>query len=740
MSNSFPRGAARAAFRLRPAAVAAAVLFIAPHGWAQSPASPAPTTASPANAPLAVTPSLAPVTVSASGLGLGEGDMTTPVSVLEGDALVLRRGTNLGDTLAGEVGVRASHFGAGASRPIIRGMDGPRVKLLADGVEIHDASTISPDHAVTAEPLLTRQIEVLRGPSALIHGGGAVGGVVNVLDDRVPSRRPENGFEGSVEVQGSSGDRGAAGAFDLRTALGDHLVLHLEGARREARDYRVGKGWPGGTRVPGSDSSSDSFGAGLSWIGTRGYLGIAYSTQSSRYGLPGHEGHELEGCHVDGGTTLHCPEGDAHGHEEAGHEEPGHEEPGHEAEEIAGADHGHEHEGEGELAHGAPWVKLRTERVDLRGELLDPLPGFTKARVRAAVTRYRHDEIEGGEIGTTFRNRSNEARFELEHAPIAGWRGLVGWQTSQRRFSALGEEAYVAPTRTQRNAIFALEERRFGDVRVEAALRHEWQRVDVDSLTQRDASHRGTSVSAGAQWRFTPGWSLGGTVSRSERMPTAEELYADGLHLATRTYEIGNDRLRKETANNIDFTLAKTAGDTTFAVTAFHNRVNNYIHARTLDAHEGLQLIEYAQRDATFTGLEAQLRQRLGQHAALTVFGDHVRAKLEAAPGSNRNLPRIPASRVGLRLEGDYQGWGAWGEVVRTASQRRVADFESTTPGYTLLNLGVSYRMKVQRLDTLFYVRADNVTDKLAYAHTSFIKDAAPLRGRSVTLGARVSF
>lgn len=703
--------------------MAAAVLALLQPAWAQQ-----------AVADRAI-PTLAPVTVSASGLNLGEDDMSTPVSVLEGQALVLRRGANLGDTLAGEPGVSASHFGAGASRPIIRGMDGPRVKVLGDGVEIHDASSVSPDHAVTAEPLLARQIEVLRGPSALIHGGGAVGGVVNVLDNRIPTRVPQRGFEGSVELQGSSGAREAAGAFDLTTALSDNLVLHLEGSRREAKDYRVGKNWSGGKKVPGSDSASDTFSAGLSWVGTRGYIGLAYSTQSSRYGLPGHS-HEFEGCHPHG-DHLHCGGHDDHGH--------GHDEHAHEEEEGHGEEHaheeGHEHDHDHDhAAHGTPWVKLRTERVDLRGEYLDPLPGFTRARVRAAVTRYRHDEIEGGEIGTTFRNKSQEGRVELEHQPIAGWRGLIGWQGSQRKFSALGEEAYVAPTDTTRHALFVLEQKQFGDVRVDAALRHEWQRIDVDSLTQRDSRHRGTSFSAGAQWRFQPGWSLGSTFSHSSRLPTAEELYANGLHLATRTYELGNDQLRKESSRNIDLTLAKTAGDTTFSVTAFHNRVKNYIYADTLDAYEGLQLIEYAQRDATFTGLEAKLRQQLGRHAGVTVFGDYVRAKLDDQAGGNRNLSRIPAQRVGVRVDGSYQGFGAWAEVVRTASQRRVTDYESVTPGYTLLNLGLSYRMQVQRLDTLFYVRADNLTDKLAFAHTSFIKDAAPLRGRSVTVGARVSF
>jgi len=698
-------------------------------------------------------PSLAPVTVEASGLSLGSDEMTTPASVLEGDALVQRRGATLGETLEGEDGVRSTHFGAGASRPIIRGMDGPRVKLMADGVEIQDASTISPDHAVAAEPLLSRQIEVLRGPSALAYGGGAVGGVVNLLDNRIPTRLPANGFEGSVELQGSTGARGGAGAFELTKSLGSHLVLHLEGARRDAGDYRVGKGWSGGSRVAGSYSDSDTVGAGLSWVGSRGYLGVSYTRMRSIYGLPGHS-HSFEGCHPHG-SQLHCPGGHDHGghahdddHDDHGHDDHGHDDHGHdEHEDHAHGDHdedGHGHdEGDGhDHAHfdGVPWVHLRSERWDLRGELKDPLPGFARARLRAGLTRYRHHEIEGAEVATTFRSKAHDGRFELEHHPVAGWRGLVGFQTSRRDFSALGEEAYVAPTRTDRQALFLLEEKRFGDVRVEAAWRHEWQRIEVEDPLRPDRRHSGSSLSVGAVWRFAPGYSLGGSLSHTQRLPTAEELYADGLHLATSTYEVGNSALKKETARNIDLSLAKTAGDTTFQVRGFHNRVKNYIHARTLDVFEELQLIEYAQRDATFTGVEGRIRQKLSPVFGVTVFGDYVRGKLDGPGLGGRNLPRIPAQRIGARLDAQWQGWGGFAEVYRMSRQQRVADFESSTPGYTMLNLGASYKTRIDRFDTLFYLRADNVTDKLAYSHTSFIKNAAPLRGRSLTVGARLSF
>lgn len=229
--------------------------------------------------------SLPPVTVSASGLQLGANDMTTPTAVLEGDELVRRREATLGETLGSEPGIASSHFGAGASRPIIRGMDGPRVKVLSDGAELHDASTISPDHAVASEPLLATQIEVLRGPSALVYGGGAVGGVVNVLDGKLPTAIPQKGIEGSAELRANTGAGEGAGAFSLTGGAGN-LAVHAEGVARDAGDYRVGKGWaPDGEptrKVPGSFNRTDTGSVGLSWVGERGYLGAAYTRQAAR--------------------------------------------------------------------------------------------------------------------------------------------------------------------------------------------------------------------------------------------------------------------------------------------------------------------------------------------------------------------------------------------------------------------------------------------------------------------------
>ena len=661
--------------------------------------------------------SLPPVTVSASGLQLGANEMTTPVTVLEGDELVRRREATLGETLNSEPGITSSHFGAGASRPIIRGMDGPRVKVLSDGAELHDASTISPDHAVASEPLLATQIEVLRGPSALVYGGGAVGGVVNVLDGKVPTAIPQKGIEGSAELRANTGAGEGAGAFSLTGGAGN-LAVHVEGVARDAGDYRVGKGWaPDGEptrKVPGSFNRTDTGSVGLSWVGDQGYLGAAYTRQTAKYGLPGHN-HSFDGCHTHG-DHLHCG---AHADDEAG-----------------GHDHDHD-----AAAGDVPVVQLASKRFDIRGELRDPFTGFSALRLRAGVTDYVHDEVEDGAISTTFKNKAYDTRIELQHEPLAGFKGVVGLQTSQRKFSAEGEEAYVQPTITRKLGFFALEEYRLGDWRFEATLRHDRQTAEAiasGSASGIERSHNGTSASLGAVWKFTPGYQVGTSFTRASRAPSAEELYAQGLHMATSTYERGNADLKSEISQNIDASLKKTSGDTTFGVSVFRNRISNYIYGRTLDEVGGLQLLQYSQQDATFTGIEGQVRQRLNRHLGITLFGDTVRAKLN---GGNGLLPRIPATRAGVRLDANWQAWEGQVEWVQVARQTRVAEFETATPGYGMLNLGVSYNGQFSSgTPWQVYLKANNLTDRLAYAHTSFIKNAAPLMGRNVAVGVKVAF
>ncbi|WP_137172091.1 TonB-dependent receptor [Massilia sp. HP4] len=626
----------------------------------------------------------ATVVVSASGLGVASDDMVTPVTSIGGNELVRTRQSTLGETLSSMPGITSSHFGAGASRPIIRGMDGPRVKILSDGSEIQDASTISPDHAVAFEPVLAERIEVLRGPSALAYGGGAVGGVVNIIDRKVPTAMPEGGLEGSAEVRANSAAREKTGAAEFTTAAGSNLALHLEGVKRDADDYRVGKDWEGGRRVPGSYKETETGTVGMSWVGKDGYLGAAFTKERGKYGLPGH------GFENDAGEIE------------------------------------------------APVVDLDSERWDVRGEYRNPVAGIERVRLRASFTDYIHDEVEGSAVATTFKNKGHDGRLEFVHAPIAGWHGVFGLQTTRRDFSAIGAEAYVPPTLTRKHAAFLTEEYKLGNVRFEAAVRHEWQDVEAE-VDKPDSHTRGTSLSVGAVWKFAPEYSLGTSLSHTHRLPTAEELFADGPHLATNTYEIGNPNLVKETSNNLDLTLRKFAGRTTFSLSAFHNRIGDYIYSQTRGEFEGLQLINYAQRDATFTGLEGEVAHNLSSVWKATVFGDYVRARFDEGPGS-RDIPRTPAHRVGFKLEGDWGAWNGMAELVRVGKQDRIADFESETAGYTTLNLSTHYSTRIGNLPAQLYARLNNVTDRLAYSHTSFIKDYAPLTGRNLTAGLRVLF
>lgn len=641
-------------------------------------------------------PQLPSTEVTATGLGLAASDMAAPASVLDGDVWTLRRAATLGDSLMGEPGIHATHFGAGASRPIIRGMDGPRVGVLANGSELQDASTLSPDHMVVTEPMLAKQVEVLRGPAALVHGG-AVGGVVNIVDQKIPSARSEKGYEGEAEVRFGSAAREKNAALGLTAGQGP-LVLRVEAAGREAGDYRVGGNWraeAGGRKVAGSFSEGNTGTVGLSWVGANGYLGAAYTRQHAQYGLPGHEHAH---CHLHGSLSIHC-----HAHAHSHGEEP------------------------------VPEVNLTSHRWDVRGEWRNPVAGVEAVRLKGSHTRYGHDEVEEGELATAFRNRAHDLRVEVQHAPIAGWRGVVGVNNGQRNFSAAGEESYVLPTRTQKQGIFVLEETQRGSWLWQAALRHDRQTVHTQQAGQT-RKHQGTSASLGTVWKFAPGWQATTSWSHATRMPTTEELFANGMHLATNSWEIGNSQLRKETSNAWDWGVRKLSGSTTWSANVYHHRIQGYIYGRTVDVDEGVQLQHYTQAQARFTGVEGQVRQRINRFVGVTVLGDVVRAKL--ADGGQ--LPRIPPARLGLRLDATWKGWEGIAEWVQAAAQNRTAPFEARTGGYGMLNLAASYRFAGSPLQLL--LKAENLTDRLAYAHTSAIKQAAPLKGRNLTVGLRMQF
>ncbi|PLR25633.1 TonB-dependent receptor [Caulobacter zeae] len=646
------------------------------------------------------------VVVTADPLGRSGKEVISSVAVLTGEEFVQRRQATLGETLNGLPGVNSDTFGGGASRPVIRGQTAPRVKVLSEGAALMDASEVSPDHAVSGEPLLLEGVEILRGPSALLYGGGAIGGAVNLIDRKIPTQVPPLGGDGVAEVRFGSGDNERAGVLGLTAGVGQFAV-RIEAAGRKTDDYEA-PGFDSST-VPGTFNRTSTATLGLSWIGSRGYLGAAYTQQDSKYGLPGHS-HEYESCHPHG-ATLHCGGHDDHGDED---------------------DHDHDHEGE---EHGAPVVDLLSKRVDVRGEINDPFAGVERIRFRGGYTDYRHHEIEDGAIATTFGNEGYDARVEVQHAPIGGVRGVVGVQVGKSDFSAVGEEAFLPQSRTETKALFVVEEYVAGDWRFEGALRQEWQEASAEGRV--DTDHKPFSASAAASWTFTPGYVASLSVARSQRAPSAQELYARGVHLATNTYEIGSAGLDVETAASVELGVRKTQGATTFSASAYRYAYDGYIYADTLDRYEDFRLVRYAQDDATFTGLEGQVTQKLKPWLSVTAFGDYVRAKLKDGGG---DLPRIPAGRLGLRGDAKSGAWSGNVEYVRVFEQDRVAAFESQTPGYDMINATLAYDLPMGPVIGQVFLRGTNLLDEKALNHASFVSTSAPLRGRNVVMGLRALF
>ncbi|HCP76379.1 MAG TPA: TonB-dependent receptor, partial [Pusillimonas sp.] len=532
------------------------------------------------------------------------------------EGLLLSDQTTLGVALEGLPGVRADTFGTGASRPVIRGQTAPRVVVLQDGSDVMDASSISPDHALTVDPMLAERIEVIRGPGALLYSAGAIGGVVNVIDGRIPDAVPANGVEGFANLQGATGSDERAGAAGVTAGEGN-FAIRLQGSARDADDYRV-PDWST-SHLPGSFARSTTGSIGASWIHDNGYTGLSFSQINSRYGLPGHN-HSYGDCHPHG-SSLHCGGHDDH---EGDHEEEGHD------------DHDHDESDDSDT----PVTRLKSQRIDARGEYTDPLPGLTRLSWRAGFAKYRHDEMEHGEIASTFRNRAYDARLELAHAPLAGWEGVFALQNGQSRFDTSGPERFLPSTHTKTWGVALLETYRLNDWRFEVGVRHDWQSIDPDS-GQPAYQGRALSGSAAAIWEFAPAYSVALQFSRAERMPGAQELYADGVHLATNTYELGQSDLGTEKSTGVDLTLRKTEGDFTFEASVFYNRVKDYIYAQTLDRYEDFSLIQYAQQDAQFVGVELDMNYQVNQYISVGAFGDMTRGRLTNGAG---DLPRIPAA------------------------------------------------------------------------------------------------
>lgn len=608
-----------------------------------------------------------------------EASVVQPASVLRGDELRRRQASSLGDTLDREPGVQSGGMGPGASRPVIRGQDAPRVRVLDNGLGTMDVSTISPDHSATVETLGATQVEILRGPATLIHGGGAIGGLVNVITKRIPRDRMQ-GVAGAAEIRLGGAAREVTGLVDLNGGTGG-FAWHVDAFSRNAGDYDGRRG-----RVFNSfvESRGTNFGASL--VGDRGHVGLGVQVLDSFYGVPA-----------------------------------------------------------GELAR----IDLDQARYELEGELRDPLPGFSRVRARLGRTDYRHNEIEQtGEVATRFENNGTEGRLELTHRPVGPFAGVLGFSGHGRRFSAVGEESFLQPVRSRGHALFLVEEARAGNWRFELGGRVERERHRPEAASGLPGrSFLPATWSGGVTWTFLPGYGAAATLTRAQRAPAIEELYANGPHAATATFEVGDNALRMESSRNLDLSLRKSGGAWRWKAGVFANRFRDYVYAQALgpvddtgtaDPAGEFVLVNYRQSAARFRGFEAELVWRPEGAWGFRAFADAARGRLDGIG----NVPRMAPSRLGL--EGSFASgpWGAFASLLRVMRQDRIAAAQETdTPGCTRLDAGFQYRMKHDgQAATTLYVQVNNLLDKDMRAHTSFIKDAAPLPGRSLAAGMRATF
>ena len=695
--------------------------------------------------------------ITATPLNRSVLESATPVSIVAGEELKQRLAPTLGETLKNLPGVHSTYFGPVSSSPIIRGLDGPRIKVVQNGLDVSDASRVGPDHIVSTEAATATQIEVLRGPATLLYGSGAIGGVVNIVDNRLP-RVTREGVEGEVSYLHDSVSSEDTFSVNLDGGAGQ-FAWHFDAFDRKTGNFDI----PGPAEVGGDEDTGEldnsfidanGYTGGIGWVGDDMRAAFSYGNIESEYGIPGHA------------------------HEEEHEDEEEHDEEGHGEEEIFG--------------------RLKQERYQGMIDWLN-IDGFlTELHLHTAFTDYDHAEIEEGEVGTVFENETLETRLWAKHKKIAGWEGVLGVNHVDVDFSALGEEAFSPATETETTAIFLLEEKRSGNFLWQLGARledteiapdnrffehdedheeeaHEEEHEDINFSSQ---SYTSVSLSAGVVWTMSEDSSFAFNFAHSERAPTSAEIFSNGLHIATGTFEVGagleieqegdeiefvqsSSSVREEVSNNLDLTYRYSGDHVEASFSVFFNQIDDYLYQQSTglffeddhgheDEHEdemhegeehegeeeGLPIFLFSQQGADIYGFEAEIDWHINDNLRLDTYADLTRAEL--SDGSN--VPRIPPMRIGAELHWEADNWHAELGATYYAKQDDIANFETETDSYTLLNASLNYYTSLGDAEWVLFVKGKNLSDKLARVHSSFIKDEAPLPGRSIIIGTRISF
>ena len=679
------------------------------------------------NMPVANAERLQQVTVTGNALGNAEGIQA--VQVLQGEALMLNSQSTLGETLALTPGVSSSYFGPNASRPIIRGMDGDRIKILNNSASSHDVSALSNDHAVPSDPLTVERIEVLRGPSAIMYGGSAVGGVVNLIDNRIPTQ-PMEGLSGKADVGWSTVNKESRAAVMLESG-NDRYGLHVDAFGRHSGDMGVpdtlactkSGSEPSAKAICNSANTSRGYALGGSVFWDKGYLGLSGTHYNSTYGT---------------------------------------------------------------VAEDTVTIGMKSDRYALETEIRHPLRGWENMRVQFSNTNYQHTES-SPEGDTVFSQDGQELRWSAKHQAVASpwgqWQGVVGWQGEDSRFAANGAEAFMPSTKTRQSAIYLVEELKKPWGGFSFGLRSEAVKVNGDAFDP-EGSTRDTaattktfspvSSSLGVLYKLSSDVSLKAHWARTARAPKDYELRADGVHVATAAYEKGSVALQTEKARQMDIGMEWGQGPHTASLNYFDNRFSNYIGLNATrdvvgeDGVSGCAVIADAETcwdkyafsavRAQFKGWEAMAQLRLSGSSGLFPAIDglalwDLKLRADSVRASNLDtgeaLPRIAPVRLGASLSRQSGPW-RWSLGMDKAQAPRLASTQKATASYTLWNTQLSYRQTIQANQAVWYLKVDNLTDQLAYPATSVLtttaadtvtgRPKAPLPGRNIKLGLQLYF
>lgn len=640
------------------------------------------------------------VVVTASPFGVSQRASNIATNVIDEQALAVAPAQSLGDMLAGQPGLRSTGFAPGASRPVIRGLSGPRVQVLTNGIGMIDASSVSPDHAVATDPAEASRIEVVRGPSTLIYGGSAIGGVVNIIDNRIPTEMPQGGVDGVISTQASSVDDGKS-VFGRLTLGAGRFAFNIDGVSRSTDDYDIpsaarsqrladadGEPRGAGGKQPNSYTELNAWGVGASYIGDKGFFGVSYKDTDSEYGT---------------------------------------------------------------VAEPTVFIQLHQTREDVRGEYNFDNGPFRTLRANYGHAEYTHTEFEGpGEPGTLFNSDGQEGRLDLvqrERSVWGGkWNGAVGVQALSRTFEAIGEEAFVPTSDIDEMGIYTVQRLDRGPVGFEGGLRYDRHTVKatpIGDVTELEREFDNVSASIAGFIRPAHGLFLGLSLAHNERAPSEVELFADGLHIATAAYETGDRALETEKVNTLEATVHYDVGKLSADLHVYGSKYDGFIDERPTGATftadgEDFPVFAFVQTDATFYGFEAEgayaLWEQGSRKLALEGAVDYVHAETDLGPAA-----RIPPWSATARLAWTSKPFDAGLEVRHVAEQDRVAELELPTNDYTLVNLTGAWRPLADRNVTIF-AEGRNLTDEEAREHVSFLKDIAPMPGRNFRVGVAYRF